>query len=295
METSIEATEVSTVEDLIRSIKSDYADWSTTTAPWFRGEKVARWTALQPKLYRKREWRNPRYENRLLQQFRMKAPSLGLLDTPPRGHTDEWLFLAQHVGLPTRLLDWTEGLFVALHFSLLEDRPVIWMLDPIALNRLSTKDPIPDNEFPLTWFSPGRSPLRIADLVSLKKKAKRYPSIFAGDPFEALDDSLVRPSIGNVNIRGAWEQDRIGTMIPVAIHPTNIHDRMSAQKSCFTIHGKDKRSLALQVGSRVLRKYIVPPNDRKLMRADLQMMGVTHSTVFPDLDGLARDLSQILP
>ena len=295
MVAAIESTEVTTIEDLITSIRLDYGEWSTETTPWFRGERISRWTAVQPKLYRKRVWRNPEYENRLLQQFRMKAPSLGLLNTPPRGHTDEWLFLAQHVGLPTRLLDWTEGLFVALHFALLEKHPVVWMLDPIALNRLSTTDPLLDNVFSLTWFSPGWSPLRMADLVGLKKKAKDDPLIQSDNLFDAVDESMARPGLGNINIKAAWEQDKFGSKYPVAIHPTNIHDRMSAQKSCFTVHGTDKRSLALQVDSRILRKYVVPSKAAASMQKDLQMMGVTHSTVYPDLDGLARDLAQILP
>lgn len=85
MVAAIESTEVTTIEDLITSIKQNYGEWSTETTPWFRGERISRWTAVQPKLYRKCVWRNPEYENRLLQQFRMKAPSLGLLNTPPAG------------------------------------------------------------------------------------------------------------------------------------------------------------------------------------------------------------------
>ena len=100
-----------------------------------------------PKQYRPGVGGKRHNENRLLQQFRMKAPSLGLMDTLDRNHTDEWLFLALHVSLPTRLLDWTEGLFIALYFALLENKPTIWMLDPIELNQRSSDEPIEDFSF----------------------------------------------------------------------------------------------------------------------------------------------------
>ena len=56
---------------------------------------------------------------------------------PMREHTDQWLFLARHAGLPTRLLDWSEGALIALHFALKDPNPVVWMLNPLDLNDLS--------------------------------------------------------------------------------------------------------------------------------------------------------------
>ncbi len=46
----------------------------------------------------------------------------------------------QHYGVPTRLLDWSENLFISVHFALVgaggtDEPPVIWCLDPIGWNR----------------------------------------------------------------------------------------------------------------------------------------------------------------
>lgn len=249
---------INSVERYVSRITFDYKNWNTTTFPWFRGEPKSA-TPLVPKLYRSTKDGRTHNENRLLQHFRMKAPVLGSDFIPDRGAIDEWLFLAQHVGLPTRLLDWSEGALVALYFALLQENPVVWMLDPVELNRQSAHDPIGDNVFPLTWFRP--------------------------------EDG--RLNIGHENIRGAWETDHAGFQLPVAVHPTNIHPRMAAQHSCFTVHGKLKQSLSELVGDRILMRYEIDPESSEPMKRELRMMGVSHSSLFPDLDGLSRDLASV--
>jgi len=100
----------------------------------------------------------------------------------------------------------------------------------------------------------------------------------------------MRSNIGNVNIRRAWGERDQGTELPGAIHPTSIHPRITAQKSCFTIHGNKELPLSTLVGERVLKSYVVDPKSAGRIRADLRMSGISYSTIFPDLDGLAVDL-----
>jgi len=285
---------INSIEELISKVKDDYANSGTKTLPWFRGEPNNTPTPLLPNLYRPKEDGSSHNENQLLQQFRMKAPSLGLMNTPPHTQTDQWLFLAQHVRLPTRLLDWTEGLFIALHFALRENEPVVWMLDPIGLNRLSCPDnELADNSFPLTWYSEETSPIFKDDLFALKKFMdigeeefkKAHPDHYFVKP--------IKRNIGHMNIQGAWEFDAVGTDLPVAIHPTYVHIRMSMQKSCFTIQGKVRRSLNCLVESSILRKYVINKDSVLKMRDDLRVFGITNTSVFPDLDNLSRDLSEM--
>ena len=134
------------------------------------------------------------------------------------------------------------------------------MLNPIELNQISVQGQTIEDEFPLTWVEP--------------------------------EDGI---NIGFANIGSAWNNDQGGVSLPVAILPTNIHPRMSVQRSCFTVHGKCKRPLSSQVSkdSGIVREYRIDPNARHQMRSDLQLLGISHSTVFPDLIGLAQELREL--
>jgi len=251
---------IRSIEEFVRHVRDDRSGWSYA---WFRGEPADCDTPLIPKLYRPRNDGREHNENKLLQFFRMKAPTFSSIPCPDRGATDQWLYLAQHVGLPTRLLDWTESALVALHFALQHDKAMVWMLDPIALNRLSMtsgQESPESDEFPLPWFHP------------------KEPGI---------------KNIGSASIGAAWGRGHGGIELPVAIHPTNIHPRMSVQRSCFTVHGNDRRSLADQA-PQLLRCYRIGPTarSRKQMREDLRILGISHSTVFPHLDWLAKELAE---
>lgn len=248
---------ITSIENYIGHIREHVSKWGNDVVPWFRGEPEVD-TPLLPKVFRKLADGRYHNENQLLQMFRMKAANFSGVTMPPRGSTDEWLFLAQHVGLPTRLLDWTESALVGLYFAIKQVKPVVWMLDPIRLNTLSVTDkPLNIYGFPLTWFDPPG-----------KNK-----------------------NIGVENIKGAWELGYDGIDLPVAVHPTYLHPRMSAQRSVFTVHGAKKVPLGSLVPEDILRKFIIDQNAISMIVKDLRMLGINESTAFPDLDGLSRELS----
>jgi len=114
--------------------------------PFFRGHTNSMWK-LVPSLFRKKF-----YEKSECHMYYDFLSYSGPLYESKRSSW-EVLFDMRHCGVPTRLLDWTETLAVALYFSIHGRvlRPAIWILNPFKLNEqvagLNLINPISDLDY----------------------------------------------------------------------------------------------------------------------------------------------------
>ena len=124
---------MATLIEATRRVCSDFGK----SEYWFRGHTDASWQ-LVPSVHRD-------YDNVakriLLGRFRLAAPSRHA-HCPELIDIAAWMCLAQHYGLPTRLLDWTSLLIAAAYFAVSyvpsPGPAAVWMLVPSELNRASS-------------------------------------------------------------------------------------------------------------------------------------------------------------
>lgn len=250
---------------------------------WFRAEdsKYSK-THLQPGLYRPRKNgtrksvdRLLELENDLYEEFQRCAPQLS--DARSGSHDWEWdsYFLMQHYGVPTRLLDWSDGAAIALHFAIRdketppESGSIIYVLDPYWLIDELGKHP------------------------DRKKMISRWKQFCLQDQDEEQDDwdRLYLP---------CDEDDTKNPLlatpeIPILFDSHHVTRRIAAQRSRFMIFGTDPEWLARlseQKHSR-LTSITIPAGAVNRIRQELRDAGITESVVYPDLDGLGRELKQV--
>lgn len=116
---------------------------------WYRGVSDAKHT-LRPSLLRKANGIDKERE------LFLKYCSLSMPVQDSRPSDWQTLFDMQHYGIPTRLLDWTEVLGIAVFFAMLGGTAAdaaVYILDPIALNKKSSKAEIPQVHAPNSDFA----------------------------------------------------------------------------------------------------------------------------------------------
>ena len=136
--------EVSTEGLLVREVIESLSDFfavidgvvTSQATFWFRGHARIDWS-LMPSALRYKELARRNQALELLDGFKQVA-ELKI----PRRPDDElgWHQLAQHNGLPTRLLDWTENPLAALYFACWRhsaDDGLVFMINPVALNGIT--------------------------------------------------------------------------------------------------------------------------------------------------------------
>lgn len=133
------------IEDFAALHSISKAHWSAHYV--YRGENSTSYT-LRPKFGRKlanpykteqgRSFPLPSHEFGLISRFKRHAAAY--LESPPADEWD-WLSVAQHHGLATRLLDWSENLLVAGYFACDGPRGRDAVIYALNTNDLATADP----------------------------------------------------------------------------------------------------------------------------------------------------------
>jgi len=197
---------------------------------------------------------NTTLEYHLLRSFR----KYGQLE--PSVNLSEWrlLTIAQHHGLPTRLLDWTYSPFVAAHFatddiSRYDCDGVIWNVDFVKVNRMlpvSLKHVLDDT---------GSNTFTIEMIEEAVKNLKE---------FDALDP-------GN---------------LVIFFEPPSIAARIVNQYAFFSVMSSATTILDdwLLRHPDSFRRIIIPKELKWEVRDKLDQANITERILFPGLDGLAE-------
>lgn len=219
--------------------------------PSFRGHRESGWK-LQPNIVR---LQLDEVEMQLRDSFQRMAVQL-MSEREPKDEWS-WYFIMQHYGAPTRLLDWTDGALIALLFAVTPQRP-----GAVA----------PPRDAEVWMLSPWWLNKQVVGLDTILSpgwtEVNRYlPSLF----------SETKPP-----------------RLPVAIDPPHIARRIGVQRGHFTVFGTDPDGLAAvaakgRMKNRLVNIVIKKENIDRI-RLDLGTAGIGETTVFPDLEGLSREL-----
>lgn len=173
-----------------------------------------------------------------------------------------WMALAQHHGLQTRLLDWTYSPFVAMHFA--------------------TENPATYDDDSLIWC------VNHCGVLALVPEPLRRVAEEEGSNVFTVE--MLGQAAASVE-----EFDRLASEeFAVFLEPPSLDDRIVNQFALFSLMSSPSARLDdwLARHPELCRKVIIPAAMKWEVRDKLDQANITERMLYPGLDGLTRWLSR---
>lgn len=209
--------------------------------------------------------RYPTLEDPLLRNFRKYAAA----NEVPRDSTWNWLAVAQHHGLPTRLLDWTFSPNVALHFATenfdeFGRDGAIWCIDFIEARK----------------FLP-------VGLVRILEREGAF--LFTTEMLAQYAKTLEE-----------FDRNVAHDAEPCAVffEPPSLDERIVNQAALFSFMSSSQLQLhqwlerVMTRSPRIARRIIIPASLKWEVRDKLDMANITERVIYPGIDGLSAWLKR---
>lgn len=239
--------EITSISDLISKLEAHRTQGKKV---WYRGHADIGW-ALAPSISRARA-------NPIVDEFqyykRFKQEAARVISSPPN---DEWgwMFLMQHYGVPTRLLDFSENPLVALYFAV-SDRPeadgALIMMEPTTWNVENNRSGLSDDDIPSCGVDEEMDLYLMSALV-------KNPDPENGNP-------------------------------PLAATGSRNSQRIFAQEGVFVVfHSKLEMNVSKEE-CRSVWQYKIPAAYKGRIKSHLELLSISEYTLFPELSTLASKI-----